>query len=104
MLSSLRSSPQWITSATSVTCGALTAGGSAQWGVYKAIGGPGRLWVKLGEKRGSELAVKLRVTQAATAVLAPPCACDCRVTSTYHIKEFIFSFYMFQRNDKIWMR
>lgn len=70
-------------------CGALTTDG-VQRGFYKAIGGPGRLWVKLGEKRGTELAVKLRVTQEATAVSAPPYACDCRVNCSYHIKEFIF--------------
>ena len=70
-------------------CGALTAGGMHR-GLYKAIGGPKRLWVKLWEKRGTGLAAKLRVTQEATAVSDLPYACDCRVTCSYHIKEFIF--------------
>lgn len=47
--------------------------------------------MKQEEERGSGLAAKLRVTQEATAVSAPPYACDCRVTCSYVIKEFIFS-------------
>lgn len=47
----------------------LGAGGVHR-GVYKAIDGPGSLRVKLGEKRGTELAAKLRVTQEATAIIS----------------------------------
>lgn len=49
--------------------GVLRAGGEHR-GVYKAIGGLRSLQEKLCEKRGTELAAKLRVTQEATAVIS----------------------------------
>lgn len=69
-------------------CGTLTAGG-ADSEPWKTTSGSGRLWVKLEEKRGTGLPATLRVTQEATAGSAPPCVCDCRITCTCHIKEYI---------------